>query len=234
MKERDPAKLTWGDLGVDVVLESTGFFTERDKANLHIEKVARSACSSARRRRTRRDDLPRHQRRHLRSVETHHRLERQLHDELPRAAREGVKRQLRDRVGLHEHDPLLHERPAHPRSPARRPAPRARCRGEHRAIEHGRAKAIGEVVPELKGKLNGGAFRVPTPDGSVTDFAALLKGSATTEQVNAAFKAAAADPKYKGVLEYSEDPLVLQDIVGQPAFLHLRLEAVSRPRATSS
>jgi glyceraldehyde 3-phosphate dehydrogenase len=80
----------------------------------------------------------------------------------------------------------------------------------------GAAKAIGEVVPELKGKLNGGAFRVPTPDGSVTDFAALLRDKASTEEVNAAFKEAAASENYKGVLEYSEEPLVLQDIVGNP------------------
>jgi glyceraldehyde 3-phosphate dehydrogenase len=80
----------------------------------------------------------------------------------------------------------------------------------------GAAKAIGEVIPELNGKLNGGAFRVPTPDGSVTDFAALLKKKATTEEVNAAFKAAAADKSYKGVLEFSDEPLVLHDIVGNP------------------
>src|SRR5205814_9781017 len=63
----------------------------------------------------------------------------------------------------------------------------------------GAAKAIGEVIPELNGKLNGGAFRVPTPDGSITDFVALLKNKASADDVNAAFKAAASDESYKGV-----------------------------------
>ena len=80
----------------------------------------------------------------------------------------------------------------------------------------GAAKAIGEVIPELKGKLNGGAFRVPTPDGSVTDFTAVLEKDATVETINAAFKEAASDKSYKGVLEYSDEPLVSQDIVGNP------------------
>jgi glyceraldehyde 3-phosphate dehydrogenase len=78
----------------------------------------------------------------------------------------------------------------------------------------GAAKAIGEVIPELKGKLNGGAFRVPTPDGSVTDFTAVLDKDATVDAINAAFKEAASAKSYKGVLEYSDEPLVSQDIVG--------------------
>jgi glyceraldehyde 3-phosphate dehydrogenase len=80
----------------------------------------------------------------------------------------------------------------------------------------GAAKAIGEVIPELKGKLNGGAFRIPTPDGSVTDFTAVLEKDATVDSINAAFKEAASDKSYKGVLEYSDEPLVSQDIVGNP------------------
>jgi glyceraldehyde 3-phosphate dehydrogenase len=80
----------------------------------------------------------------------------------------------------------------------------------------GAAKAIGEVLPALKGKLNGGAFRVPTPDGSVTDFTAILEKDATVESINAAFKKAAGDASYKGVLEYSDEPLVSCDIVGNP------------------
>jgi glyceraldehyde 3-phosphate dehydrogenase len=80
----------------------------------------------------------------------------------------------------------------------------------------GAAKAIGEVIPDLKGKLNGGAFRVPTPDGSVTDFTAVLEKDATADSINEAFKKAAADKSFKGVLEYSEDPLVSRDIIGNP------------------
>jgi glyceraldehyde 3-phosphate dehydrogenase len=80
----------------------------------------------------------------------------------------------------------------------------------------GAAKAIGEVIPELKGKLNGGAFRVPTPDGSVTDFTAILERDATIDTVNQAFKEASENKSYKGVLEYTEEELVSRDIVGNP------------------
>ena len=79
----------------------------------------------------------------------------------------------------------------------------------------GAAKAVGEVLPELKGKLDGFSFRVPTPDGSVTDFTAVLKKETTKEEINAAMKAA-ADTYLKGILEYSEDPLVSVDIIGNP------------------
>ena len=79
----------------------------------------------------------------------------------------------------------------------------------------GAAKAVTQVIPELKGKLDGMAFRVPVPDGSVTDFTAVLKTAATKDEINAAFKAAADGP-LKGILEYSEDPLVSSDIVGNP------------------
>jgi glyceraldehyde 3-phosphate dehydrogenase len=82
----------------------------------------------------------------------------------------------------------------------------------------GAARAIGLVIPELQGKLNGGAFRVPTPTGSLTDFVAELKDgvSVTAEEVNAAFQAAASEGPMASVLEYSEEPLVLADVVGNP------------------
>jgi glyceraldehyde 3-phosphate dehydrogenase len=79
----------------------------------------------------------------------------------------------------------------------------------------GAAKAVGEVLPELKGKLDGFSFRVPTPDGSVTDFTAVLNREVTKEEINAAMKSA-ADSYLKGILEYSEDPLVSVDIIGNP------------------
>jgi glyceraldehyde 3-phosphate dehydrogenase len=79
----------------------------------------------------------------------------------------------------------------------------------------GAAKAVGEVLPELKGKLDGFSMRVPVPDGSVTDFTAIVKKTATRDEVNAAMKTA-ADGALKGILEYSEDPLVSSDIVGNP------------------
>jgi glyceraldehyde 3-phosphate dehydrogenase len=81
----------------------------------------------------------------------------------------------------------------------------------------GAAKALGLVIPEVKGRLDGFAFRVPTPDGSVTDFTAILEKPATKEEINAAFKAASqSGPMSSGALEYNEDPLVSSDIVGNP------------------
>jgi glyceraldehyde 3-phosphate dehydrogenase len=80
----------------------------------------------------------------------------------------------------------------------------------------GAAKALGLVIPEVKGKLDGFAFRVPTPDGSVTDFTAILEKNATRDEINAAFRAAAESDAMKGILEYTEDPIVLTDIVGNP------------------
>jgi glyceraldehyde 3-phosphate dehydrogenase len=79
----------------------------------------------------------------------------------------------------------------------------------------GAAKAVGEVIPELKGKLTGFALRVPVPDGSVTDLTAQMKSAVTKEQVNGAIKAAAEGPM-KGIIEYASDPLVSSDIIGNP------------------
>jgi glyceraldehyde 3-phosphate dehydrogenase len=80
----------------------------------------------------------------------------------------------------------------------------------------GAAKAIGDVIPSLKGKLSGGAFRVPTPDGSLVDFTANLTKPMTVQTVNDAFKVAATQGSLVGVLEYSDEPLVTKDIVGNP------------------
>jgi glyceraldehyde 3-phosphate dehydrogenase len=81
----------------------------------------------------------------------------------------------------------------------------------------GAARAIGLVLPELKGRLDGISLRVPTPTGSITDLVAQLATDATPDDVNAAFAEAAADPSYRGVLEYSDEPLVSADIVGNPS-----------------
>jgi glyceraldehyde 3-phosphate dehydrogenase len=81
----------------------------------------------------------------------------------------------------------------------------------------GAAKAIGEVIPELKGKLDGMAMRVPVPDGSVTDLVAVLGREASVDEVNDAFRSAAGTDHWKGLLEYTEDPIVSADIVGNPS-----------------
>ncbi len=216
LKERDPAKLPWRDLGVDVVLESTGFFTSREKAELHFVGGAKKVLISAP---AKNPDAT---------------ICLGINDEIYDAATQNIisnascttnclaplAKVLHDKFGIewgfmstiHSYTndqrilDLPHEDLRRARAAAVNIIPSST----------GAAKAIGEVIPELKGKLNGGAFRVPTPDGSVTDFTALLKEKASTDEVNQAFKDAAADPIYKDVLEYSDEPLVLRDIVGNP------------------
>jgi len=217
MAERDPAKLTWGDLGVDVVLESTGFFTARDKADLHISKGgAKRVLISAPAKNPDaticlgiNDDIydpAKHTVVSNASCTTNclAPLAKVLNDKF------GIEAGFMSTIHSYTNDQrildLPHEDLRRARAAAVNIVPSST----------GAAKAIGEVIPELKGKLNGGAFRVPTPDGSVTDFTAILKNKATAEEVNAAFKAAAGDNSFKGVLEYSDEPLVLQDIVGNP------------------
>jgi glyceraldehyde 3-phosphate dehydrogenase len=217
MKERDPGALPWRDLGVDVVLESTGFFTSRDKADLHISKGgAKRVLISAPAKNPDATicigindniyDASKHTVVSNASCTTNclAPLAKVLND------RFGIEWGFMSTIHSYTNDQrildLPHEDLRRARAAAVNIVPSST----------GAAKAIGEVVPELKGKLNGGAFRVPTPDGSVTDFAALLRDKASTEEVNQAFKEAAASESYKGVLEYSEEPLVLQDIVGNP------------------
>ena len=217
MKERDPANLPWKELGVDVVLESTGFFTARDKADLHISKGgAKRVLISAPAKNPDaticigiNDDIydpAKHTVVSNASCTTNclAPLAKVLND------RFGIEWGFMSTIHSYTNDQrildLPHEDLRRARAAAVNIVPSST----------GAAKAIGEVVPQLKGKLNGGAFRVPTPDGSVTDFAALLRDKASTEEVNAAFKEAAGSASYKGVLEYSDEPLVLQDIVGNP------------------
>jgi glyceraldehyde 3-phosphate dehydrogenase len=177
LKERDPGNLPWKDLGVDVVLESTGFFTSRDKAELHINKGGAKRV--------------------LISAPAKNPDATILHGFMSTIHSYTNDQRILD---------LPHEDLRRARAAALSIIPSST----------GAAKAIGEVIPELKGKLNGGAFRVPTPDGSVTDFTAVLEKDATVDSINEAFKKAAADKSFKGVLEYSEDPLVSQDIIGNP------------------
>jgi glyceraldehyde 3-phosphate dehydrogenase len=217
MKERDPGALPWKDLGVDVVLESTGFFTSRDKAELHISKGgAKRVLISAPAKNPDATiclgindniyDPAKHTIVSNASCTTNclAPLAKVLNDKF------GIELGFMSTIHSYTNDQRILDLPHEDLR-----------RGRAAAINivpssTGAAKAIGEVIPELKGRLNGGAFRVPTADGSVTDFTALLKNKASVEEVNQAFKDAAAEASYKDVLEYSEEPLVLQDIVGNP------------------
>src|SRR3954469_17332756 len=217
LKERDPAALPWKDLGVDVVLESTGFFTSRDKAELHISKGgAKRVLISAPAKNPDATicigindnvfDSAKHTIVSNASCTTNclAPLAKVLND------RFGIEHGFMSTIHSYTNDQRILDLP-------HEDLRRARA-GAVSIIPSstGAAKAIGEVIPALKGKLNGGAFRGPTPDGSVTDFTAIVEKEASVGSINAAFKEAAASKRYKGVLEYSDEPLVSIDIVGNP------------------
>ncbi len=217
LKERDPGALPWKDLGVAVVLESTGFFTSRDKAELHISKGgAKKVIISAPAKNPDaticvgiNDDvyLPdKHTIVSNASCTTNclAPLAKVLNDNF------GIEHGFMSTIHSYTNDQRILDLPHEDLRRARAAAVSII------PSSTGAAKAIGEVIPALKGKLNGGAFRTPTPDGSVTDFTAVLSKDATVDSINAAFKAAAADKSYKGVLEYTEEPLVSRDIIGNP------------------
>ena len=216
-KERDPANLPWKDMGVEVVLESTGFFTSRDKADLHISKGgAQRVLISAPAKNPDATicmgindeiyDPAKHAIVSNASCTTNclAPLAKVLHDNFTIV--NGFMSTIHSYTNDQRILDLPHEDLRRARAAAVSIIPSST----------GAAKAIGEVLPALKGKLNGGAFRVPTPDGSVTDFTAILEKDATVESINAAFKKASGDASYKGVLEYTDEPLVSQDIVGNP------------------
>ena len=217
LKERDPAALPWGSLGVEVVLESTGFFTSRDKAELHITKGgAKKVLISAPAKNPDATivlgvndsvyDPAKHFVVSNASCTTNclAPMAKVLNDTF------GIEAGFMSTIHSYTNDQrildLPHEDLRRARAAAVNIVPSST----------GAAKAIGEVIPELKGKLNGGAFRVPTPCGSVTDFTVTLKKDATAESVNAAFQEASAAAHFKGILEFSDEPLVLQDIVDNP------------------
>ncbi|YCM43611.1 type I glyceraldehyde-3-phosphate dehydrogenase [Verrucomicrobiaceae bacterium 227] len=213
--ERDPANLPWAEWNADVILESTGFFCSREGASKHITAGAKKVLISA----PASDpdltmclginsdeyDAAKHHIVSNASCTTNclAPLAKVLNDKW------GLKRGFMSTIHSYTGDQRLLD------------APHGDLRRARSAAENiipsstGAARAIGEVIPELKGKLNGGAFRVPTPTGSLTDLVAELESDATAEEINAAFKEAAEGP-LKGILHYSEMPLVLKDIVGDP------------------
>src|SRR5260370_24942750 len=216
-KERDPGNLAGRKLDVDVVLESTGFFTARDKAELHISKAgAKRVLISAPAKNPDATlcigindnvyDPAKHTIVSNASCTTNclAPLAKVLHDKF------GIAYGFMSTIHSYTNDQRIldfpHEDLRRARAAAISIIPSST----------GAAKAIGEVIPDLKGKLNGGAFRVPTPDGSVTDFSAVLEKNATVDPVNTQFKPSTSHKSYKGVLEYSDEPLVSRDIVGNP------------------
>jgi glyceraldehyde 3-phosphate dehydrogenase len=215
--ERDPKNLPWKDLGVDVVVESTGFFTDRDKAAAHLEAGAPVVIISAPA--TNADatfvvgvnddtfDAAAHKVVSNASCTTNCFVPmiKVLDDAF------GVEKGLMNTIHAYTGDQNLVDGP---HSDARR----ARAAAINVVpTSTGAARATGMVLEAMQGKLDGTSLRVPVPDGSITDFTGILRTEVTVEQVNDAFKAAAESGPLAGVLDYSDDALVSSDIVGSPA-----------------
>jgi glyceraldehyde 3-phosphate dehydrogenase (phosphorylating) len=215
--ERDPGKLPWGDLGTDVVIESTGLFTEGPKARVHVDKGAKKVIISAPAKgedvtlvmgvNQDKYDPAAHTIISNASCTTNclAPLAKVLHEAI------GIEKGLMTTIHAYTQDQNLQDGP-------HKDLRRARAAAINIVpTSTGAAKAIGLVLPELKGKLDGYALRVPVPTGSATDLTVITSRETSVEEVNAAFKAAAAEGALKGYLTYTEDEVVSADIVTDPA-----------------
>ncbi|HET9593684.1 MAG TPA: type I glyceraldehyde-3-phosphate dehydrogenase [Solirubrobacterales bacterium] len=216
LSERDPADLPWGDLGVDVVIESTGFFTKRADAAKHLEAGAKKVIISAPA--TEPDvtvalgvnfdsdyDPDKHDVISNASCTTNclAPLAKVLHEAF------GIEQGLMTTIHAYTADQRLQDMP-------HKDLRRARAAALNLIpTTTGAAKAVGLVLPELNGKLNGFAMRAPVPTGSVVDLTFDAEKATNPDEVNAALKAAAEGP-LEGILSYTEDPIVSTDIVGDP------------------
>jgi glyceraldehyde 3-phosphate dehydrogenase len=215
--ERDPGNLPWASVGVEIVVESTGIFTAKEKAEAHLKGGAKKVIISAPA--TNEDitivmgvnedkyDPSKHTIISNASCTTNclAPFAKVLNDKF------GIVKGLMTTVHSYTNDQQVLDLP-------HKDLRRARAAAENIIPSTtGAAKAVALVLPELKGKLNGMAFRVPTPNVSVTDLVAELSRDVTVEEVNAALKEAANSGPLKGILNYSEEPLVSSDYNGDPA-----------------
>jgi glyceraldehyde 3-phosphate dehydrogenase len=223
LEEKDPGAIPWADAGVDVVIESTGLFTAREKAAGHLNGGAQRVIISG----------P--------SGDADAMICMGVNDEVFDPAKDkvisnascttnclaplakvlndtfGIEQGLITTVHAYTTDQQLQDQATATRSG--KPDLR-RMRAAALSIipsSTGAAKAIGKVLPDLNGKLDGTSLRVPTPTGSITDLVAVLGKDASADGINEAFLKASNDSSYRGVLEYSDEPLVSADIVGNPA-----------------
>jgi glyceraldehyde 3-phosphate dehydrogenase (phosphorylating) len=216
LEERDPAKLPWGDLGADIVLESTGFFTDAKKARAHVDGGAKKVIISAP---ASNDDVT------VVMGVNHEQYDPAAHTVISNASCTtnclaplakgindafGIERGLMTTIHAYTQDQNLQDGP-------HKDLRRARAAAINLVpTSTGAAKAIGLVLPELKGKLDGFAVRVPIPTGSATDLTVTVGREVTAAEVNEAMKSA-AEGALKGYLRYTEDPIVSSDIVTDPA-----------------
>jgi glyceraldehyde 3-phosphate dehydrogenase len=214
--------LPWADLGVDVVVESTGLFTDREGAAQHLAAGAKKVLISAP---ATDPDLT------IVMGVNDDKYDKEKHDIVSNASCTTnsvgpMAKLLMDNFGIETgfmttiHAYTTEQQLQDQVSLTRKGKPDLR-RMRSAALNivpasTGAARAIGEVIPELKGKLDGMSMRVPVPDGSVTDLVCILEKTATVDDVNAMFKDAAASKHWQGLLQYTEDPIVSSDIVGNP------------------
>jgi glyceraldehyde 3-phosphate dehydrogenase len=216
LAERDPGALPWGDLGVDVVIESTGFFTDRENAAKHLAGGAKKVIISAP---AKGEDIT------VVLGVNFGQYDASAHDVISNAscttnclapfakvAHEtvGIKHGLMTTIHAYTADQNLQDAP---HSDLRR----ARAAAVNLVpASSGAAKAVGLVLPELNGKLTGFAIRAPVPVGSVVDLTFEAERETTVEELNDAFRSAADTGDMAGILQYTEDPIVSSDIVGNP------------------
>lgn len=216
LSERDPADIPWGELGVDIVIESTGIFTKKEDAEKHIAGGAKKVVISAP---AKNEDIT------LVMGVNQDQYDPANHHVISNAScttncvapmakvldeNFGIVKGLMTTVHAYTNDQRILDFP-------HKDLRRARAAAENIIpTTTGAAKATALVLPQLKGKLDGMAMRVPVPTGSVTDLVVELSREVTKEEVNAAFQKA-AEGELKGYLEYTEDPIVSSDIVNAPA-----------------
>ncbi|GAA3055218.1 MULTISPECIES: type I glyceraldehyde-3-phosphate dehydrogenase [Streptomyces] len=217
LSERDPADIPWGELGVDVVIESTGIFTKREDAAKHLAGGAKKVLISAP---AKDEDIT------IVMGVNQDKYDPANHHVISNAScttncvapmakvldeNFGIVRGLMTTVHAYTNDQRILDFP-------HKDLRRARAAAENIIpTTTGAAKATALVLPQLKGKLDGIAMRVPVPTGSATDLVVTLDREVTKDEVNAAFKKAAEDGPLKGILFYTEDPIVSSDIVSDPA-----------------
>jgi len=215
--ERDPKAIPWGDLGADVVIESTGIFTDGDKARAHIDGGAKKVIISA--------PATNVDATFVMGVNDHI-YDKAAHNVVSNASCTtncfvpmvkvldeafGVEKGLMTTVHAYTNDQNLLDL-------AHKDLRRARAAAANIVpASSGAARATSLVLESMKGRLDGAALRVPVPDGSITDFVAILKRDATVTEINEAFRAASTSGPLSKVLVYTDEPIVSSDIVGSPA-----------------
>jgi glyceraldehyde 3-phosphate dehydrogenase len=215
--ERDPASLPWKEFGAQIVVESTGLFTDRDKAAAHIEAGAQKVVISAP---AKGEDIT------IVMGINEDKYDPATHNVISNAScttncvvplaavleeNFGIDRALMTTVHAYTNDQNLLDLP-------HKDLRRARAAAINIVpASTGAAKATSLALPQLKGKMDGVAMRVPVPDGSVTDLVCILNREASVEEINDAYRTAAATERLRGRLVYTEDPIVSSDIVGSPA-----------------